>query len=343
MSAALLQGEASECGLACLAMVSRLHGRIVELDELRATLGTSSRGVTLDTLMSQAARLGLITRPLRLELDELPALSMPCVLHWDLNHFVVLHRMRRGRAEILDPAVGLRRLRLQELSEHFSGIALELEPGDDFVKLPPAPRVRFIELAGRVVGLRSSLGKIAVVALALELFALAAPLYGQVVVDDAVLAGDRSLLIVLALGFGILLAIQTAIGFARSWMVLALGQSLRDLPVKTFWRIGMRTLTITESRAVSGGECGATGMCGSDGVGYGGGNASNDAAACANAMNAWGGLAGSIAGSIAAAIGGLFGGFMGGAAGLVGFGAGSIGGAAAAAAFSDACNGNNSY
>jgi ATP-binding cassette subfamily B protein RaxB len=199
---------------------------MIEIDELRATLGTSGRGVTLETLVIQAARLGLNARPLRLELEELAALSMPCILHWDLNHFVVLRRLRRGRAEILDPAVGVRRLRLDEVSEHFTGVALELEPGDDFEKRPIAPRVRLAEIAGRVVGLRRSLLQIGVVALVLELFALAAPMYGQVVVDDAVLAGDRSLLLVLALGFGILLAAQTAIGFARSWMVLTLGQSL---------------------------------------------------------------------------------------------------------------------
>jgi hypothetical protein len=84
-------------------------------------------------------------------------------------------------------------------------------------------------------------------------------------------------------------------------------------------------------------------MCGSDSGGYGGGNAPNDAVGCANAMIAWGGLAGNLIGGFAAAFGGLFGGAMAGFAGIVGFGVGMTAGAAAAAAFSDACNANNTY
>ncbi|MEB0233305.1 cysteine peptidase family C39 domain-containing protein, partial [Undibacterium sp. 10I3] len=73
------------------------------------------------------------TRPLRLELEELDQLALPCILHWNLNHFVVLKKITKnwqGKVTLflLDPAVGERRVTLQEASAHFTGVACELSP-----------------------------------------------------------------------------------------------------------------------------------------------------------------------------------------------------------------------
>ncbi|MFG5409576.1 ATP-binding cassette domain-containing protein [Piscinibacter sakaiensis] len=84
------------------------------------------RGGTLQRLVEQAAAIGLGARALRLEPQELPQLACPCILHWDLDHFVVLLRADARRAHLLDPALGERRLPLAVLSRHFSGVALEL-------------------------------------------------------------------------------------------------------------------------------------------------------------------------------------------------------------------------
>src|SRR5215510_9977373 len=84
----ILQTEASECGLASLAMVAQFHGHPTDLADLRRHFGMSLKGATLKDVMQVADRIGLATRPLRLELSELPALRLPCILHWDLNHFV---------------------------------------------------------------------------------------------------------------------------------------------------------------------------------------------------------------------------------------------------------------
>lgn len=226
MATAMLQSEASECGLTCLAMVLRHHGQLVDLFELRQRLGSSLKGQTLKSLIQQATYVGLSARPLRLELTELGQLAVPCILHWDMNHFVVLSRVRRGSVTVLDPAVGQRRLSLKEVSRHFTGVALELTPRTDFKAGAPAPKVSMTALTGRVTGLWRSLTQILVVALALELFAIAAPLMQQMVVDEVLTAGDRELLTVIVLGFGLLLLIQTLIGLARSWMVIVLGQTL---------------------------------------------------------------------------------------------------------------------
>ena len=112
----LLQSESSECGLACLGMLANFHGQAVDISDMRRALGIASKGMTLRELMAAAARLQLAGRALRLSLDELPQLQLPCILHWDLNHFVVLSKVGRKTVTVLDPAVGERRLTHAELS-----------------------------------------------------------------------------------------------------------------------------------------------------------------------------------------------------------------------------------
>ncbi|MFO1227021.1 peptidase domain-containing ABC transporter [Roseateles sp.] len=222
----LLQSESSECGFACLGMMANFHGQAVNISDLRRALGVASKGMTLRELMAAAARLELAGRALRLSLDELPQLQLPCILHWDLNHFVVLSKVGRKTVTVLDPAVGERRLTHAELSNHFTGVALELTPTAEFKALAPAPRLSLAALTGKVTGLWRSLTQILCVAVVLELFAIVAPLMQQMVVDDVLTSGDRDMLTVLALGFGLLLVVQTLIGLARSWMVIILGQTL---------------------------------------------------------------------------------------------------------------------
>lgn len=207
-------------------MMANFHGQAVNISDLRRALGVASKGMTLRELMAAAARLELAGRALRLSLDELPQLQLPCILHWDLNHFVVLSKVGRKTVTVLDPAVGERRLTHAELSNHFTGVALELTPTAEFKALAPAPRLSLAALTGKVTGLWRSLTQILCVAVVLELFAIVAPLMQQMVVDDVLTSGDRDMLTVLALGFGLLLVVQTLIGLARSWMVIILGQTL---------------------------------------------------------------------------------------------------------------------
>jgi ATP-binding cassette, subfamily B, bacterial CvaB/MchF/RaxB len=221
-----LQAEASECGLACLAMMAMAQGRRLELSELRRRFGVSSKGMTLRSLISAASAIGITARPLRAELQALGQLQLPCILHWDLNHFVVLKKVSRRHVTILDPAVGERRLSMEELSRHFTGVALELTPSAEFEREDARPKLRLSQLTGKVRGLAPALLQIFAVALVLQLFAIVAPLFSQMVIDDAITSHDHELLTVLALGFGLLMVVQAALGLARSWMVMVLGQTL---------------------------------------------------------------------------------------------------------------------
>ena len=221
-----LQTEAAECGLASLAMVACFHGHRVDLAALRRRFNVSLKGSTLAFLMQAAGRMHLAPRPLRLELEEIAQLRAPCILHWDLNHFVVLKSVDARGAVIHDPAFGVRRITIGQLSKHFTGIALELTPTAQFKPLDERRRVRLRDLLGQVSGLHRSLAQVFLLALALQAIAIVAPFYMQWAVDGAVVSADRDLLTVLGLGFLLLTLVQVVLAAVRSWVVLYLSTTL---------------------------------------------------------------------------------------------------------------------
>jgi ATP-binding cassette subfamily B protein RaxB len=221
-----LQTEAAECGLASLGMIACFHGHRIDLAGLRRQFTVSLKGATLAYLMQVAGRLHLAPRPLRLELEELPGLRAPCILHWDMNHFVVLKSADSRGAVVHDPAFGARRMSTAEVSKHFTGIALELSPTSEFRPLDDRRRIRMRDLMGPVAGLARSLAQVFVLAIALQSVAIVSPFYMQWAVDGAVVSADRDLLTVLGLGFLMLAVIQVALTALRSWIVLYLSTTL---------------------------------------------------------------------------------------------------------------------
>lgn len=222
----ILQTEAAECGLACLAMILNHHGSATDLAALRTRHTVSLTGMTLATLTEIAQREQLGTRGLRLELDELPQLRLPAILHWDLNHFVVLKSVGSGHVVVHDPAFGERRLSLQEVSHHFTGVALELWPNPGFAPREEKTRIRLGQLIGQVSGFWPTLTQVLLLSLALEVFGLVSPLFMQWVLDHVVVSRDTQLLTTLAMGFGLLLLIQQATGLLRSWLLMVINTSV---------------------------------------------------------------------------------------------------------------------
>lgn len=222
----LLQTEAAECGLACVGMVASYHGLKTDLPTLRQRFALSLKGASMADLLRLAEELQLNPRAMRAEMEHLDQLELPCILHWDMNHFVVLAKVRRGHVVIHDPARGIRTVPMAELSRHFTGVVLELTPQADFRPRTERQRVSLRQLLGRVTGLKRSLGQIFVLALALEAFMLLSPFFLQWVVDGALVSADRDLLVTLGIGFTLLVLIQVGTAAIRSWAVLHLSSSL---------------------------------------------------------------------------------------------------------------------
>ncbi|UKE51518.1 peptidase domain-containing ABC transporter [Xanthomonas translucens] len=221
-----LQGEASECGLASLAMVASAYGCHVSLPEMRRRFPLSLKGIKLSSLIQIAQQLGFSTRALRLDMEHLGQLKVPCILHWDLNHFVVLAKVGKSKFTILDPAVGERTLSIHEVSRHFTGVALELTPAADFKSQKASLSISARQLTGPISGLWSALLQIFLLSVALQVFVIFAPFYMQWVVDQALVSADRDLLVVLGLGFALALLLQVGIGLLRGWSVVYLSSRL---------------------------------------------------------------------------------------------------------------------
>jgi len=223
----ILQTEAAECGLACLAMVAAFHGGDTGLSALRRRFGLSLRGASLKDIVAIAGQLGLEARPLRLEPDELPLLSTPCILHWDLTHFVVLRRASAGSVVIHDPAFGVRRLSRAEAQRHFTGVALELSPAQAFAPPAPEPRLRVRSLFGRIAGVKRSLLMLLTMALAIETLGVTTPFFMQWIVDEALVSADHDLLLTLACALLFMLMLRVAINAMRGATLIAISSTVK--------------------------------------------------------------------------------------------------------------------
>ena len=222
----ILQTEATECGLACLGMIAGYHGYRTDLATLRQQFSISLKGSTLTNLIQIANRLEMGTRPLKLELEDLGQLKLPCILHWNFNHFVVLKEVSNKSVTILDPAFGLRKLSTDEVSKLFTGVALELWPNPGFKQQEQKQSIKLRHLMGRVTGLSRSFGQILLLAVALEIFALVSPFFLQWVIDNVLVSADRDLLTTLAIGFALLMLMQQAVTVIRSWVIMYMGTTL---------------------------------------------------------------------------------------------------------------------
>ncbi len=217
------QTEVAECGLASLTMVANYYGLDVDLGTMRRRYSPSLRGAPLRALINLADQIGLTPRAVKLPLEELGNLQMPAVLHWDLNHYVVIEDVKGGKALIHNPDGRTKWMPLHEVSDHFTGVALELRPSSDFTQKSERERLRLSQLWQSMTGLKRALAQILLLSLVLQAFVLASPYYMQIAIDNALPALDNDLLTVLALGFGLFTVINVITTLLRSFVLLNAG------------------------------------------------------------------------------------------------------------------------
>lgn len=220
------QTEIAECGLAALTMVASYHGLDIDLSTMRRRFAPSLRGAPLRSLMGLADTIGLTPRAVKLPLEQLANLHVPCILHWDMNHYVVLERVKRDKALIHNPDGRSAWMPMAEVSNHFTGVALELRPSDNFETGKQRERLRLSQLWQRMTGMKRALAQLLVLSLVLQAFVLASPYYMQIAIDNALPALDQDLLAVLALGFGLFTLINAVASLLRSFVLLVAGTTL---------------------------------------------------------------------------------------------------------------------
>lgn len=220
------QTEVAECGLACLAMIAGYYGLEVDLGTLRRRFVMSMRGASLKSIMNIADSMGLTPRPVKLPIGELGNLNLPGILHWDMNHYVVLEKIKNGKALIHDPASNSKWYDQDELSKYFTGVALELRPSDNFETGEYRERLKLSQLWRRMSGLKRAVVQTLVLSVVLQAFVLASPYYMQIAVDTVIPAQDRDLLAVLSIGFGLFTLINVVASMLRSFVLLNVGKMM---------------------------------------------------------------------------------------------------------------------
>lgn len=200
----ILQSEAADCGLACIAMVVNYYGGGDDVSSLRRRFPVSLDGMTMMQVRSVLDQLHFGTTAIRFEMEYLQSISTPCILHWNMDHFVVLCSVARESITVIDPAHGLQRVPMAAASKAVTGVALECSPRPEFTRSKPQPALRLRELWRPHLGFGSTLiSLVALIAMG-ETLALVAPYIMQLAVDRAIPTGDVGTLAGLVIAMAVL-------------------------------------------------------------------------------------------------------------------------------------------
>lgn len=216
----VLQAERSECALACLAMILGYYGHRIDINTLRRRYPVSQHGISLKTLVALAPKLNLAVRPLRVELKELENLVLPAILHWDMDHFVVLNKASVAGLEIHNPAIGIQKITYKEADKHFTGVAVEMLPTPQFTRKDERQKLPLHELWADTPGLAGHMLQLVMLSLLMQGFAIALPFYTQIILDDVLVNYDMDLLKLVAAGFCLLIIFRQLTELLRAHVVL---------------------------------------------------------------------------------------------------------------------------
>lgn len=215
------QMETTECGAASLTMILAYHGHHASLPEVRVACGVSRDGANALSIVRAAEEYGLEAKGVKIEMDQLEDIELPAILHWDFNHFLVLERLGRKRVILVDPACGRMPMSLEEMSRHFTGVALLFEPGEHFRKKPKS----YPSLARYASVFRTSLPsllQILLASLALQMVGLVFPVANQILLDRVIIPAQHAWLWGLAFGLGAATLARTLLSLVRSYVVQGL-------------------------------------------------------------------------------------------------------------------------
>lgn len=216
----IFQTEVAECGLACLAMITNYYGKFSDIRSLRESLRMTAGGASVKSLLQAGHRLGLQGRALKLELNDIRRLTLPAILHWDTDHFVVLKGFKRSAFLIHDPAIGIRSYKLAELDYHFTGIAIELSPSVSFTRERREKRYSLRQLCSATPGFLRAIRQVFILSLLLQLLSLIFPLYLQLVIDQGISKGDMDIVFLVALLFSLVILAKAGVSYFRGAVLL---------------------------------------------------------------------------------------------------------------------------
>lgn len=210
----IFQMEATECGAASLSMIFAYFGKFLPLEQMRIETGVSRDGCNAGNIMRAAKRFGLECRGFRREPEALKTIQLPCIIHWNFNHFVVFEGFKGKYAYINDPAVGRRKLTWEELDEAFTGVVLTFSKTEQFRK-ERKKNTALSFVAQRLKGQYGVLFKLIYIGLLLVFPGLVLPVLSQVFLDDVLVGGYTDWLTKLLVFMGLLVGLKVGLTYYR--------------------------------------------------------------------------------------------------------------------------------
>jgi len=195
----LLQVEAAECGAVALGIVLAFHGRWLTIEELRTACNVSRDGSSARSILRAARHQGMEVEALKMEPAHLRAATLPAIVHWGMNHFLVVEGFSRGKVHLNDPALGPRTVSNEEFDRNFTGIALTMKPGAGFVREGRKPSLGRT-LSERLKGSGDAFSFIVLISLVLVVPGLLVPIFSQIFIDQILVNRFDNWLMPLLLG-----------------------------------------------------------------------------------------------------------------------------------------------
>lgn len=243
------QRDSMLCGIACLQMISEHYGKKFSQTYLSKICFATAEGVSLLGIKDAAAKIGFYTISGRLTIDELSSATLPCILHWNQNHFVVLYKVKKGsKFYIADPGKGLISYTIGEFKQHWievgqgegeKGIAMFLEPTQDFYEnaggQDPRTEKPFKFLFGYIKQYRRYFFQIILGLFVGSLLQLALPFLTQSIVDIGIKNKDISFIWLILIGQLVITLSRTSVDFIRRWLLLHISMRINISLVSDFF------------------------------------------------------------------------------------------------------------
>jgi ATP-binding cassette subfamily B protein len=219
----VMQLNAVECGAACLAMILCYHGRRTSVSEIREHCGIGRDGLSAASIVKSAQQYGLRARGIAIRDNDFRYVPLPAIIHWEFNHFVVLERWTKKYVDIIDPAMGRRRIKAAEFDTSFTGIVITLERGVQFQQGISTPKLNIRSYMARYAKLAPGvLAQIIGASLLLQIFGLGVPILTKIILDQILPLDMLNVLPLLVIGMLVFSLSQLVIMQLRTSLLLYL-------------------------------------------------------------------------------------------------------------------------
>ncbi|MEW6378742.1 MAG: peptidase domain-containing ABC transporter [bacterium] len=215
----IMQHDQMTCGTTCLMMIAKYYGKNFSSSRLRDMAHVDLSGSSLANLASAAEQLGFSTRGMKLNYDTLLSIHLPCIVHWQGYHYVVVFRADEKNVRVADPALGLRTYPRGKFQDNWNGITLTIEPTPEFEK-QTEDTTSFRNFIQFVRPYKLILLEILVASILMNLFALATPIFTQNVIDKVLFHNNSSMLNIMLTGMILILIFQFLVRVLRQYLIV---------------------------------------------------------------------------------------------------------------------------